>query len=74
MMDALNMQHNNWYVFPVGVGRGGDQTFMNRMAVKGGTAKNGAGYAIASDSSTYETTLRSIFQQIITNPRLRLVQ
>ena len=59
----------------MGVGQdSGGQTFMNKMAVKGGTAKNGAGYTIASDSSTYETTLRTIFENIISNPKLRLVQ
>ena len=45
-----------------------------RMAVKSGTAKNGAGYTIASDATAYEQTLRTIFQGIITNPKLRLVQ
>jgi hypothetical protein len=74
MMQGMNMQGDNWYVYPVGVGLGGDQTFMNRMATKSGTAKNGAGYTIASDATAYEATLRSIFNGIITNPKLRLVQ
>jgi Flp pilus assembly protein TadG len=74
LMQAMNLASANWYIYPVGVGRGGDQTFMNQVAVKSGTAKNGAGYTIASDASAYENTLRSIFQGIITNPKLRLVQ
>jgi hypothetical protein len=74
LMQGLSMQGDNWYTYPVGVGLAGDQTFLNRMAVKSGTAKNGAGYSVANDSSTYETTLRTIFESIITNPKLRLVQ
>jgi hypothetical protein len=74
LMQALNMQTGNWSLYPVGVGLGGDQSFMNLMSVKAGTAKNGAGYTIASDATVYEATLRSIFQGIITNPKLRLVQ
>jgi hypothetical protein len=74
LMQASMMQGNNWYLYAVGIGLNSDQTFMNRMAVKGGTAKNGASYTNATDSSAYEATLRSIFESIITNPKLRLVQ
>jgi Flp pilus assembly protein TadG len=74
LMQAMNMQNQNWTLYPVGVGAGGDQTFMNRLAVKSGTAKDGAGYTVASDASVYESTLRTIFQGIISNPKLRLVQ
>jgi Flp pilus assembly protein TadG len=74
LMQTSQMQGNNWYLYAVGIGVSADQTFMNRMAVKGGTAVNGATYANTTNSSTYETTLRNIFQGIITNPKLRLVQ
>jgi Flp pilus assembly protein TadG len=74
LMQALNRQGDNWSLYAVGVGLGGDQAFMDRMARKAGTAKDGASYPMASDSSAYETTLKSIFNSIITNPRLRLVK
>jgi hypothetical protein len=74
LMQSMIMHGGNWYLYAVGVGAGGDQTFMNKMANMGGTAVNGAAYPIASDCSTYETTLKGIFNKIVTNPKLRLVQ
>jgi hypothetical protein len=58
----------------VGIGSDADQGFMNRMAVKGGTDVNGATFTDTTSSATCEATLTSIFQSIIANPRLRLVQ
>jgi Putative Flp pilus-assembly TadE/G-like/von Willebrand factor type A domain len=79
LMQAMNMQSNNWYVYAVGVGLGGDQTFMNLMANKGGTAITNAdgtktAYPLANNATTYETTVKGIFNNIISNPKLRLVQ
>jgi membrane-associated PAP2 superfamily phosphatase len=70
----MNMLGDNWSTYAVGVGLGGNQTFMNLMANKAGTAVNGAAYPIADDSSTYETNVKDIFNKIISNPKLRLVQ
>ena len=79
MMQAMNMQGQNWYVYAVGVGLGGDQTFMNLMANKAGTAITNAdgtktAYPIANNASTYETTVKGIFNKIVSSPKLRLVQ
>jgi hypothetical protein len=74
LMQASTAQGKNWYLYAVGMGLGANQGFMNKMAVKGGTAKDGASYDNASDSSVYEETLRSIFRSIVTNPKLRLVE
>ena len=74
LWQAMNMQGDNWSTYAVGVGLGGNQTFMNLMANKAGTAVNGAAYPIADDSSTYETNVKDIFNKIISNPKLRLVQ
>jgi hypothetical protein len=74
LMQAQTMQGNNWSMYAVGVGLGGSQSFMNLMANKGGTAVGGAAYPIADDASAYETNLKAIFNRIITNPKLRLVQ
>ena len=73
------MQGENWATYSVGIGLGGDQTFMDRMAKMAGTAitkPNGTtgAYTIASDCSAYEETVKGIFSQIISNPKLRLVQ
>jgi Flp pilus assembly protein TadG len=74
LMQSSIMQGGNWCLYSVGVGGGCKETFMDQMAVKGGTAIDGHTYAPASDASTYETTLKGIFEKIISNPRLRLVQ
>jgi Flp pilus assembly protein TadG len=74
LMQSSIAQGANSSLYAVGVGAGGNQTFMDRMAKNAGTAKNNAAYPIASDSATYEATLKSIFQGIISNPKLRLVQ
>jgi von Willebrand factor type A domain len=79
LMQASIMQSQNWYVYALGVGGACDQTFMDDMANMGGTAitnTNGTkgAYAFATDSTTYETTLKGIFNKIISNPKLRLVQ
>jgi Flp pilus assembly protein TadG len=74
LMQASTMQGGNWYLYAVGIGAGGDQTFMNKMANMGGTAVDGGAYPIADECSTYETTLKGIFNKIVTNPKLRLVQ
>jgi Flp pilus assembly protein TadG len=74
LMQSSIMQSGNWYLYALGVGGGCNQTFMNLMASKGGTAINGSTYAFATNANTYETTLKGIFNQIVTNPKLRLVQ
>jgi Flp pilus assembly protein TadG len=82
LYQALNMQGKNWSLFAVGVGVQGSQSFMDLMAGMAGTqvtkTVNGkettGAYDIAKDVNTYETTLRDIFNRIITNPKLRLVQ
>jgi Flp pilus assembly protein TadG len=74
LMQSAKMQGENWYLYAVGMGLDSDQGFMNKMAVKGGTAKDGKSYDNATDSNVYEETLKSIFQNIITNPKLRLVE
>jgi hypothetical protein len=82
-MQAENLCGAGWTVYAVGVGAGGDQTFMDQMAKMAGTQipktdKYGkpttGAYDIAKDSGTYEATLKDIFQRIITNPKLRIVQ
>jgi len=80
-MQAMNLQMppNNWTTYAVGVGLNGNQPFMDLMANMAGTSitrEDGTigAYPIAKDSNTYETTLTGIFDKIISNPKLRLVQ
>jgi len=81
LMQAMNLQMppNNWTTYAVGVGLNGNQPFMDLMANMAGTSitrEDGTigAYPIAKDSNTYETTLTGIFDKIISNPKLRLVQ
>ena len=74
MQDSI-MQGNNWYLYAVGVGLGCDYTFMDQMARMGNTAdNNGQAPRGSGDPTVYEAVLTQIFNNIITNPKLRLVQ
>lgn len=75
LMQTSIMQGDNWYVHAAGIGRGCDYDFMDRVARIGATANNDGQSPRGSDDPTvYETVLRQIFEDIITNPKLRLVQ
>jgi Flp pilus assembly protein TadG len=75
LMQASIMQRSNWYVYPVGIGLDCDYGFMDRMGRMGTTAdKNGASPRGSGNPGEYEAVLTGIFQKIITNPKLRLVQ
>ncbi len=75
LMQATQMQTGRWQLFPVGVGLGTDYGFMDRMARLGGTA-NDAGQSPrgSGNPAEYERRLTEIFEEIITNPQVRLVQ
>jgi hypothetical protein len=76
LMQTSMMQGNGWYAYAVGVGLDCDSDFMNRVARMGATANPTTGQAPASagDSTIAEANLTTIFNAIITNPKLRLVQ
>jgi Flp pilus assembly protein TadG len=75
LMQAAQMQLGGWGVFPVGVGLGTDYGFMDRMARMGGTADdNGQSPRGSGNPAQYEQRLKEIFQNIITSPKVRLVQ
>ncbi|MFZ5832806.1 MAG: pilus assembly protein TadG-related protein [Planctomycetota bacterium] len=75
LMQAEMMQSQKWRVFPVGVGLGCDYDFMDRLAQLGGTADEGGQSARGSGNpAEYEQRLTEIFEEIITNPQVRLVQ
>jgi len=75
MMQTSIMQGRNWFVYPVGVGLDCDYDFMDRMARMGATA-NTTGQAPrgSGDPSVYQALMTQIFTNIITNPKLRIVQ
>lgn len=75
LMQSMDMQLRKWYVFPVGIGLGTDYDFMDRAARVGGTA-NGDGQCPrgSGNPAVYEDRLREIFENIITNPKARLVR
>ena len=75
LMQTSMMQGDNWYAYAAGIGRGCDYDFMDRVARMGATANNEGQSPRGSDDPTeYEDVLKDIFERIITNPKLRLVQ
>jgi hypothetical protein len=62
-------------VFPVGVGLGTDYDYMDRLARLGGTSdEDGQSARGSGNPAEYEQRLTEIFEEIITNPKVRLVQ
>ncbi len=75
IMQAMTMQANGWSVYPVGLGLGTDYGFMDRMARTGGTANDsGQSPRGSGNPAEYEQRLADIFEEIITNPKSRLVK
>jgi hypothetical protein len=75
MSEIYMMQAKKWRVYPVGIGMGCNYTFMDCAAVTGGTANaSGQSPRGTGDPSQYERTLKNIFQNIINNPKARIVQ
>lgn len=75
LMQSSMMRSENWYVYAAGIGRGCDYNFMDCVARQGLTADtDGQSPRGSDDPSYYENKLREIFENIITNPKLRLVQ
>lgn len=73
LMQAMQVYQNRWQLFPVGLGLGTDYDFMDRMARLGGTANDGRSPRGSGNPAEYEARLREIFERIITNPQIRLV-
>ncbi|MBN1395917.1 MAG: VWA domain-containing protein [Pirellulales bacterium] len=75
LMQTSMMQGDNWNVYAAGVGGGCDYDFMDRLARMGMTANtDGESPRGTADPTAYEAVLKDIFEKIITNPKLRLVQ
>jgi len=75
LMQSMQIQEAGWQLFPVGVGLGTDYDFMDRMARSGGTASDdGLSVRGSGNPAEYERRLAEIFEEIITNPKVRLVQ
>jgi hypothetical protein len=75
LMEAASMKGKNWQVYPVGIGLGTDYGFMDRIARMGGTANvDGQSARGSGNPAEYEQRLTDIFDQIIQNPRVRLVK
>jgi hypothetical protein len=70
LSEIATLQAKNWYVYGVGIGLSTDPDFMGRAATLGGTSVS----HVASDAENYEADLTSIFDNIITHPKLRLVR
>lgn len=74
LMQAMMMQINGWKTFPVGIGFGTDYNFMDRLARMGSTAnENGESPRGSGNPDDYEERLKEIFEDIIANTGVRLV-
>jgi Flp pilus assembly protein TadG len=74
IMQARSMTGNQWQTYPVGIGLGTDYDFMDRMARAGGTANSsGQSPRGSGNPAEYESRLTAIFQDIISNAGVRLV-
>ncbi len=75
LMQTSMVQGDRWSVYPVGIGLECDYDFMDRMARMGATANSdGQSPRGSGNPAEYEQRLTDIFEHIITNPKLRLVQ
>jgi Flp pilus assembly protein TadG len=73
------MQGKNWIFFPLEIGLQGNEAFMQQMLNigKGVTTYHSTDkyvYSAAGDPAKYEPILKKIFNEIITAPKIRLVQ
>jgi Flp pilus assembly protein TadG len=74
LMQAHKYQGNHWYTYPVGLGLSIDTAFMDGMANIAGTAKKDGSSMSSTDPTTAINDLKDIFSDILTRPKLRLVQ
>jgi len=75
LMQAMQMTDSNWYLYPVGLGLGTDYSFLDRLARQGDTADDGGQSPRGSGNpADYEQRMTEIFTNIITCPKVRLVQ
>jgi len=75
LMQALGMKTNRWYIYPVGVGLGCDDDFMDRLARMGATADDdGHGPRGSRNPAECERRLTEILEGIVAHPKVRLVQ
>ncbi|MFO0818988.1 MAG: VWA domain-containing protein [Pirellulales bacterium] len=74
LMQAMIMKIKGWNVYMVGIGLGTDYGFMDRGARMGETANSdGQAPRSSGNPAQYEERLKAIFSDIITNPKVRLV-
>lgn len=74
IMQSDAMNENGWKTYAVGIGFGTDYDFLDRVARMGSSAdSNGQAPRNTGDPSQYEAKLKSIFQDIIANAGVRLV-
>ena len=74
LMQGMEMQLSKWQVYAVGIGLGTDYDFMDRMGRMGDTAnEDGESPRGSGNPAEYEDRTAEIFENIISNPKERLV-
>ncbi|MBN2580316.1 MAG: VWA domain-containing protein, partial [Pirellulales bacterium] len=77
LVQAIAIQGNKWLFYPVGLGFDCDSNFMDHMysVAKGQNDPSlSCPYNVGGDPYQIEEELRRVFNKIISNPKLRLVQ
>jgi len=75
LVQTARLGEEGWLVFPVGVGRGADHNLMDRLARLGHTTgQHGQSPRGSGNPAEYEQRLTDVLEEIITNPRVRLVR
>jgi hypothetical protein len=75
LMQGAQMQLSKWQVYAVGIGLGTDYDFMDRLGRIGDTAnEDGQSARGSGNPAEYEDRTAEIFENIISNPKERLVQ
>ncbi|MCA9155951.1 MAG: VWA domain-containing protein [Planctomycetales bacterium] len=74
LVQAAQMQADEWDVYAIGMGYGVDSTFLERMARLGGTFGKGESLQASGSPSEQEEALSAIMKDIINSPRVMLVE
>jgi Flp pilus assembly protein TadG len=72
LIETAELQSSNWCLYPVGIGLSTDSDFMNRLSHMGGSTSDAP--TPSGNPAEYESVVTTIFKNILTNPKLRIVQ
>lgn len=74
LMQIVGMRDDRWQCYAVGLGMGADYEYVDRLAGLRGPGNAAGGRARGGRAGGDENGLVTLFEQILSNPRVRLVQ